>query len=90
MGYTHYWKSESPISLDVWIAICADAKTLIAAFPPSIRGVNVDDKEISFNGSCDSFVFLRLGSWGFARPVLNLMTGWFVRFWPWRRSSIRS
>ena len=63
MGYTHYWESESPISPDVWAAICADAKTLIAAFPPIVRDLKVDDEQIFFNGSCESFVFLRLGSW---------------------------
>jgi hypothetical protein len=63
MGYTHYWESEAPIAPDVWAAICADAKTLIAAFPPIIQDLKVDDNEISFNGACDSFVFLRLGGW---------------------------
>jgi hypothetical protein len=63
MGYTHYWRIETPISPDVWAAICADAKTLIAAFPPIIRDLKVDDEQIFFHGSCDSFVFLRLGGW---------------------------
>jgi hypothetical protein len=67
MGYTHYWENEAPIPLNVWGAICGDAKTLIAAFPPIIRDLNIDDKEIFFNGSCDSFVFLRHGGWEFCK-----------------------
>jgi hypothetical protein len=63
MGYTHYWETKSPISPDVWAAICADAKTLIAAFAPIIQDLDVNDEEIFFNGSCDSFVFLRRGGW---------------------------
>jgi hypothetical protein len=67
MGYTHYWESETSISSDVWAAICADAKTLIATFPPIIRDLTVDDEEIFFNGSCDSFEFLRRGDWAFCK-----------------------
>jgi len=67
MGYTHYWGSKTPISPEVWAAICADAKKLIAAFPPIIRDLDVDDEQIFFNGSCESFEFLRRGGWAWCK-----------------------
>lgn len=61
MGYTHYFKQNTPVDIDTWREITAEVRRLIDASPVTICNGSgdvgstavIDDNSIAFNGEND-------------------------------------